>query len=409
MPLRCLFDGAPLLSFTMSEDEWTHLKASYSARALIMPCCGAQAIPKVSKLGTRFFAHKPQAGCGSAGESEEHLHAKWIIARAAASAGWAAETEVAGKSPAGEEWIADVLCTKGSAKVAFEVQLSSQTRAERDARQAGYAASGIRTCWLSRRLAGDTSHEVPDFLLDSKGDTPRVRLSHHFALALDEFIREILHGALRWFEGESAEHSLWLTAYEDCCRNCGTMLLLVDGVDLFTPHARLVLVQAREFFDPAGLAAAVEELRHATPELTPVGWVSERRIGPNHPDPDRAGVRVRQLRTRGEIEDAIRHMTRFIGGVDFEGAAQPRTDYHFLGALCQHCGAAFDDMYALNAPESQSARRVSFATRPVRLLPAARRELHGWTWHQLPGTCVELRTATGRARNPGEDDEVTSS
>ncbi|HEV7165033.1 MAG TPA: hypothetical protein VGO35_06555 [Gammaproteobacteria bacterium] len=313
-----------------------------------------------------------------------------------------AETEVSGQSPTGEEWIADVLCTREGTKVAFEVQLSSQTRAERDARQARYAASGIRACWLSRRLAGDPSHDVPDFLLIAHDNMPRVILSPKFTLPLDEFVRGTLCGALRWFQGEQGEHPLWLTAYEDCCRNCGTELLLVDGVNLFTPHARLVLVQARDFFDPNGLAAAVEELRRATPDLTPVGWVSERQVGPNHPDPDRAGIRVRHLRTRGEIEDAIRHMTRFIGGVDSDGSARPRSDYHFLGALCQHCGAAFDDMYALNAPESESARRVSFATRPVRLLPAARRELRGWTWYQPPGTCVEIRPMVEFVR-PGQE------
>lgn len=37
-------------------------------------------------------------------------------------------------TPAGEDWIADVLCTKGKEGVTFEVQLSQQTREERDAR-----------------------------------------------------------------------------------------------------------------------------------------------------------------------------------------------------------------------------------------------------------------------------------
>ena len=404
-PLKCLLDGTTLLSFTMGEDEWAQLKASHSSRELVMPCCGIRAIPKVSKLGTRFFAHKPGANCGSEGESAQHLRAKWIIARAALAAGWSAETEVAGVSPTGEQWIADVLCTRGNAKVAFEVQLSRQSQLVRDQRQARYAASGIRACWLSTYVGELGSRDTPDFHLNR--DNLRVSIRRLFSLELDTFVQGALNGSLHWYPGDGGEHPVWVSAYEDCCHNCGALLLLVDGVSPFVPGGGILLAQAHDFMALNALIGEVAELRRANPDLTPVGWVNERRVGPNHPDPDRGGIRVRQLRTAREIEETIRQMMRWIPGGESADTPSSREPYRFFGALCQHCGAAFDDMYALNAPERQTARRVSFAIRPVRLVPASRRGglLSGWAWRQPAGTCIETRPATPRTRIPGEDDD----
>src|SRR5579871_3425391 len=102
MPLRCLFDNQPVSSFELTDAAWNDLKQGYRSHTLVMACCGAPGIPKVSNRGTRFFAHKSQGDCATAPESEAHLRAKWIIARAAIDAGWTAETEVRGSTPAGE-------------------------------------------------------------------------------------------------------------------------------------------------------------------------------------------------------------------------------------------------------------------------------------------------------------------
>ena len=197
MPLKCFLDGKEILSFSMSNDDWGQLKETYTGRGLTMPCCGVQAIPKVSPLGTRFFAHKADASCGSAGESEAHMRAKWVIARAAVAAGWHAGTEVVGASPAGEEWVADVLCNRGKGRVAFEVQLSQQTEAERNTRHVRYAASGIRGCWLSSRVPDREVKDVPDFHL-SMGNLrePRVTMAPQFTLPLHEFVTGSLNGSL---------------------------------------------------------------------------------------------------------------------------------------------------------------------------------------------------------------------
>lgn len=57
MPLQCLLDAVPVRSFELSDGAWIDLKQGYRSHSLAMACCGAPAIPKVSHLGARFFAH----------------------------------------------------------------------------------------------------------------------------------------------------------------------------------------------------------------------------------------------------------------------------------------------------------------------------------------------------------------
>ena len=69
------------MSFCLTDDQWVAIKTSYRGMNLSMRCCSSPAIPKVSSLGARFFAHKSRAGCQTAPESPEHLQAKFINRR----------------------------------------------------------------------------------------------------------------------------------------------------------------------------------------------------------------------------------------------------------------------------------------------------------------------------------------
>lgn len=125
MPLSALLASEPIYAFNFPPDAWKELRSR--ASELRFPCCDAGVVLKRSHIGTQFFAHARKGVCVTGPESMAHLQAKDAIARAAIAAGWKAETEVRGRSPAGEDWVADVQVTRGNVKLAFEVQLTRQS------------------------------------------------------------------------------------------------------------------------------------------------------------------------------------------------------------------------------------------------------------------------------------------
>lgn len=180
MPLKCLQDGKELYSFDIkSKEDWEDLrKANAKLKNLQMACCGAAVALRTSKLGTRHFAHSAVGACATAPESSEHLLAKIAIVEAIRNTDWTPFPEVAGCTPAGEEWRADVLALKGTSKVAFEIQWSRQTADETQRRQKCYDEAGVRSLWLFRQKDFPTEKETPAFCLtfDSKTQSFLVHL-----------------------------------------------------------------------------------------------------------------------------------------------------------------------------------------------------------------------------------------
>jgi hypothetical protein len=99
MPLTCPRAGEPFASFLLCDEEWRTIGSNYRAMRLSMRCCSSPAIPKLSSLGTRFFAHKSRSDCQVAPESAEHLLAKFIIADSARAVGWETSAEASGTDP----------------------------------------------------------------------------------------------------------------------------------------------------------------------------------------------------------------------------------------------------------------------------------------------------------------------
>ncbi|TPI63944.1 hypothetical protein FJ417_03310 [Mesorhizobium sp. B3-1-7] len=164
MPLRCLVtEGESIHAFDFGGKEWAELRLeNRTSRHLRMACCGASVILKTSSLGLNFFAHRAALGqCSGAPETEEHLLLKKLAVEAPQKAGWNCSTEVRGASAAGEEWIADVLATKGSHQVALEIQWSGQSVEETMRRQERYRRSGVRGLWLFRKLGFPISKDLP--------------------------------------------------------------------------------------------------------------------------------------------------------------------------------------------------------------------------------------------------------
>lgn len=201
VPIRAVSEQGDIHAFTLNSEQWTALKANYRGINLQMPCCGIAAVPKTSTRGNYFFAHARREGCAAANESPEHLYCKALIAKAALDAGWTVTTERPGTSPNGEDWVADVFCEKGTAKLAFEVQLSPQTKEETIRRQLRYKRSGVRGAWFfgARAQRGTTAfcQETPAFNLRSivVGEMPTIE---QFDVNLPDFVNAMLQKRLRW-------------------------------------------------------------------------------------------------------------------------------------------------------------------------------------------------------------------
>ncbi|MCY0854067.1 competence protein CoiA family protein [Cupriavidus sp. D39] len=213
------------------------------AKHLRMACCDRGVILKTSKLGTRFFAHAKRGDCATAPESEHHLALKAMAARVIESCGWHVETEVRGTTPGGIPWIADLLATRGRAKVAVEVQWSSQTNEETLSRQTRYAASGVRGLWMLRQAGFPTTKDLPagcvvhDDTIDGDDayqilipnqslyytahDKRNPRLWHQ-AMSVREFIRAAFSGRLRHGrETHGGKGKMFVCADWDPCKRCG--------------------------------------------------------------------------------------------------------------------------------------------------------------------------------------------
>lgn len=272
MPIRARLNGEDVFSFNMSESSWNTLKATYKNHSLLMPCCNSQAIPKVSKLKNYFFAHSRLSLCSSVSETSEHIFLKTLIAREAALAGWNVVTEQLGETPNGEQWIADVFCTNDKYKLAFEVQLSSQTREEFIKRQNKYRSSGVRAAWLYR-LKQNKEYYVHDSNgIPHERATPVFGIKYlpnskdfyvpQFEVSIDDFIRGMLHGKLKWSPMKGEKLTAKLIPDSRQCWQCKKMTQAIMAVSICNQTGRELTF--RNFFGKDILAFV---MNHVTDQM----------------------------------------------------------------------------------------------------------------------------------------------
>lgn len=228
MPLSALLVSEPIYAFNFRPDAWQKLRER--ASELRFPCCDAGVVLKRSRIGTQFFAHARKGACITGPESIEHLQAKDAIARAAIAAGWKAETEVRGRSPAGDDWIADVLVTRGSVKLAFEVQWARQATEVTQIRQARYETSGVRALWLMRQKdIPKPSKALPAFLIERTDNgfciavdwDPIFQVAKH-RYPLDRFVQGALGRQLVWRPMTGKKVALTWRVRRRSCEVCST-------------------------------------------------------------------------------------------------------------------------------------------------------------------------------------------
>ncbi len=232
MPLRAIIDGVDVIAPLLDDEAWEALRKRVSDDDLrvVLPCCNVEGYLRKSKYGTKHFAHKQGAECVSKGETLEHLRAKADIVLACQSAGYHALTEVIG-----DDWRADVLAARGSARIAFEVQWSFLRLRDALMRQRRYERDHVRGCWFFRRPPAPLHRDGFDGALElqARRELPLFHLyvnaDGSFSVALNnrlhrlrEFVTALLSWRVRFCEMARSETTrLRLHFREMHCPACG--------------------------------------------------------------------------------------------------------------------------------------------------------------------------------------------
>lgn len=154
MPLTALGAQGQVIDSTEKDDEvWVLIHRVKPPAVLTCRECGTEMSAKVSKLGTRFFAHHPSdVECSSQGETEAHLNLKKFIARTLRELNVEPIVEA---QPGPDDvglWRADVLVhAPDGRRIAFEAQLSPMSMEEGKYRTDRYARDGIETVWVTTK------------------------------------------------------------------------------------------------------------------------------------------------------------------------------------------------------------------------------------------------------------------
>ncbi len=237
MPLRCLDGQTSIHAFDLTPEAWKALADDNRRRRhLVMPCCAASVALRTSRQGTQHFAHKAIGACTTAPETEEHLRLKRIAVEVARDHGWAAETEVSH----GVHWRADVMATKGEAKVAIEIQWSQQTDEETLRRQARYAAFGVRGIWLLRQRSFARDSALPAARVCLEDGAFQALVPAGFddqRLDVQDFVGAALTGRLHYGLPLNFPARIALNAGALFCWKCGAETPILSSIAIaYGPH-----------------------------------------------------------------------------------------------------------------------------------------------------------------------------
>jgi hypothetical protein len=290
--------GEPLVAPLMTDEQCEQLRSSKQPDAW-MPYGGGRAIPKVSRLGTRFFARRRGQAPEGARETDTHLFIKAQCLLGARDAGWEALPEQRGKTPDGQDWRADVLCRRpGKAwSVGLEAQVELQGEEMYRQRQARYAASGIRTLWLVahepaalRAYWNQPDRDLPAVRTQTWKDQDGRLAGRVYvdgaSLSIADFVAGALNGQLRWYE-DGLHGTVTLVLHESLCwrRTCGKAVLLMSRAETRSGQS----VDLEKVVGLEGFSNACARAQAALPKLA------------DPPAPFRRGLATRCPHCRCEI------------------------------------------------------------------------------------------------------------
>lgn len=213
MPFVAYLEGLRVDAEAMPAGAWASLKTDPRREQLVLPECGARAVAKTSRRGRQFFAHHAESGCAMphSFESEAHRSLKSVIAaRINGTPGWQAVIEYTED----RSWITDVMAfSRSGARIAFEVQLSTQTEEAYAARTQRYFDAGVHTVWMVPRGLDDFDLQVPYletavFRSTPAPEDPAQLLAHRTyqwllrdVVDVGEAIDRVLAGRFTWRHG----------------------------------------------------------------------------------------------------------------------------------------------------------------------------------------------------------------
>jgi hypothetical protein len=228
MPIRARINGTDVHSVDYSTEDWEILKNRLAKKkdTAVLPCCGSECYLRTSKNKFKHFVHSTKsASCAAKAETADHIQAKAEILKACHKMGWDAICEFSEG-----EWRADVLATKGLKRIAFEVQLSYQSKEELTLRQERYMASNVRGCWFIA-----TPKKNPSYFPNANFEIPAFKIFRHedkslqidldgTSFPLFEFIIHPLSRRIRFckYYSWSYPHIIKVTFIEFYCKNCGS-------------------------------------------------------------------------------------------------------------------------------------------------------------------------------------------
>jgi hypothetical protein len=260
MPLKAIVNGETLLALSIGLDDWRALQKEKPK--VLMTCCTAKGYMRVRE-GMQEFVHKQRPeDCLGRPDSIEHDLLKTAVMHAAEDAGW--EADVESRDPKGK-WAADVLASKGSTKVIFEVQLSPITDEKLRLRYALYRQSKIRSCWfvkgrLGRAYVEEPSSNMPIFSLEQNDERefgePRfqVSLAEKCRMSVKDAVGALLNREFKWCAKRRMRkvETLSLLQVKNCphCRQPFGMFV-VNGIEIDCGESNHpAYTEDRRFFDP---------------------------------------------------------------------------------------------------------------------------------------------------------------
>lgn len=229
MPLRAVIENKEVISSFLTKNEWEELKNRVKENNIkvIIAQTSKNGYLRISKKGLQHFVHKNgEKPDGWKPESPQHLLAKNEILLGCQDAGWNAVPEYAEN-----EWIADIIASKGSHRIALEVQWSNQTYERTIERQEKYNQDKVRACWFFKKLPKELSKwsnslsadkSLPLFKIDEEENGEFLVEFYNQKIALRKFTFSLLSGEIKYCNNVKAKLKQKITAnfFKTNCWKC---------------------------------------------------------------------------------------------------------------------------------------------------------------------------------------------